>query len=502
MFGMEIEVDKIFNSLNSVQPLQRLQTVIDQVDQAMIEQTVNSKYRGTIFNDVYRINAEIKARLKAIDSLIAISSYNELLQATSLSNFYFQKAFIDKEKLAVYKFIIANNYFKHPIKNFLDRNSIPAENISFIVTYLSEALDSVSCNINVPDHAPYSEKKWYNDFIEGVKDSNIVKTYEFVNCIERGHGFLSAPLFEDLVLLLFDLDRSKFRSCIVKKEKVADFIIFLQDLGRPRIVKFAASYSFKNKWLIFELIRQITSEEKAKKVDNVGEVVIKKSLLELFEVDRVFCVATIRYFENSLAFNGALGLWLPGLKIEDRNEIIKKCFIFNNTGYNGGLKENLLQKFDQIAVEEDTRWFLNEIYTRINHYEESLLEIGSDFFAYKVIFNDFSNFIIIYYRWCLSLQQIAKEINNELDKIQYLESNWFKDSSKYTTGFFLHFSKLHLLSLAYRDIAKEQKVNFTFPSLNLVLKDSITIQRFFRKNEKTELNDTYSFLTSNYSSEV
>jgi hypothetical protein len=257
-------------------------------------------------------------------------------------------------------------------------------------------------------------------------------------------------LLEHLISFLYQLNYSSFLEHISKIDNLQEFIFYLQSFKIEQLIRLSNEPSLTNKWLNFELIRQITEKEQKDKFEENECIALKNILTKINISDFDFLKQTIQYFRRSKLFNAALAdlfILLSGSKTQD---ILSECFVIDQYTFNYESRKELFERFKNNASELQTKEFITIIYEKWQSYFNRLLN-SEDFYLNDVLLTDFCDFIALYYISFATEEDVITQMTAVLKDLIYIDSQWFASKSKQLTTFLLFYSKLYLLSFAYKE---------------------------------------------------
>ena len=312
-------------------------------------------------------------------------------------------------------------------------------------------LQNINVEVQALPDVPYYEIEMMKKFQQGILDGNINNAYQFVEAIERGgRGFHFNFLLEHLVSFLYQLNYPHFLEHISKTDNLQKLIFHLQSFNIEQLICLSNEPLLTNKWLNFELIRQITEKEQKDKLEEIECVAVKNTLAKISISDFDFLKQTIQYFRRSKLFNAALADLLISLSDSKVQDILSECFVIDQYTFNYESRKELLERFKNNASELQTNKILTFIYEKWQSYFNSLLN-SEDFYLNDVLLTDFCDFIALYYISVATEDDVIKQMIVIFKNLIWIDSQWFTLKSKQLTTFHLFYSKLYLLSFAYRE---------------------------------------------------
>jgi hypothetical protein len=205
----------------------------------------------------------------------------------------------------------------------------------------------------------------------------------------------------------------------------------------------------KNKWLCFEIIRQIINCKREGSFEIIECNSVKKGLEKIMIDDFNFFKQTVQYFSSSSLFNSALGDLLPSFSDDQIEDLVSNCFVFNKHSFHHEQRSTMLERFLAKASDEKQKFLLSTVFEKWYLFFKGLFSL-EDFYQNELLLTDYADFIVTYYSALASDEEVVVEIKNAVDKIRYFDTVWATSKSNQITKFYLFYSKLYLLSWAYK----------------------------------------------------
>lgn len=480
---MEIKIEVLKSAIELSKDAikhKRLEDILTNLEVFTVEDIINNTTGFSFHNEIYSILATIASRSKLDNEIFVNQAVTDLSEVIALENYYLKSGFSQKNFKCLLFFIMINCYIRIPVKTLIDNLEIGEAERSEIVGKLKLICDGFHGEIGVPPKAPYHEKKWVINFNEGYSENNLEKVYEFVLAVERGGtiGFHFNFMLENVVRMLFEIDPTSFHECLVKRTRVSDFIFFTQWLALDSLLTFCENYEFENKWLKFELLRQILKHENA--IENFEDnlLVLNKLQRSICLNDAPFFCSVILHFKGSVLFYSALGITLSALDETTLTAIVEKCFVFSTSAIYIEQNRELLNTYNKQGEKTNINEFLDKVFLKWELFCNSLID-DQDQPVSDLVLTDFAYLVVAYYSG-KNVEFIVNEINNLLFRLRYHGSFWYGNKTQYTANFFLELSKLNLLSYAYRSICEQEQLSREIDCLGL-FSNTMIKARFFNK---------------------
>jgi len=280
---------------------------------------------------------------------------------------------------------------------------------------------------------------------------DIAKTYQMIEGIERGgRGFHFNFLFEHLLSFLYCINFTCFIKALSHLKNPTEFVFYFQGLKKEEHIKIANEPSLSNKWLNFEIIRQIVKKES--KIDfDESETVVIKAVLERIGINNFgFFKQTIKYFHRSCLFNASLGGLLVSNSNSQIEEVISECFILDKYDSNLKARDFLREQFVKSSADAQFDFLHTLAFNKWKFYFDNIL-MTEDFYQNGLLFTDFGNFVVHYHTNLTDDNSLISMMKNLMEKINYIDSEWATSNSQQITKFHLYHSELFFLTFAYRN---------------------------------------------------
>lgn len=410
----------------------------------------------------------------------------ELSQILFTSKTYLKTGISNAETKQILLFLSVNCYLRVNIIDLLTEDELSESQTQPLSDNILKLLQAIKIETMALPNAPYHEKKIMSDSNEGFANDNIKQTYNLFESIERGgRGFHFNFMLENLISFLYQLSFPTFIKGLSALNNPQSFVFYLQSLEKIKLLQLANETSLENKWLNFELIRQIVEKENRKSIESTDCLAIRDILARIHNNDFEFFKQTVIYFKRSSLFSASLGDLLISLANSEINNVVIDCFEIDRYNSYHEEKNSLLSNFMEKATEEQQQFLLSAVYDKWNSYFNSLFTTN-DFYLYDILLTDFGDFIASYYTMFVSDEDLIKQTKDILSKIKYIDSEWSKSESNQLTKFHLYYSKFYLLSYAFRDKSLiDKEIVYLFKTLK---ENKIQTRRYFHKREQNPLD--------------
>lgn len=374
---------------------------------------------------------------------------NELSQIIHTAKHYLQKGISETNIVDILIFLNINCYFKIKIRNYITDFELQENLYKQLSEKILKLLLNVKLETHAPQNAPYHEKELLQTASEGFLIENLEKTYSLILGMERsGRGFHFNFLLENIIDFLFQINFTKFLKALNNLANPQTIVFYLQSFQKENILKLANEPSIKNKWINFEIIRQIIEKEQRTGFELNELEAVKNTFERIIKEDFNFTKQVIVFFNRSKLFNASLGELLVKLTQSQIEDIVSSCFAFDNSHSNIDIKNVLKDHFNNNSDDNQKLFFYQTIFNKWNSYFDSLFKL-TDFYQNDILLTDYADFILIHYELTLTENDIIIKIDELANKIKFIDTEWSISESNQKTKFNLYYSQLYLLFLIF-----------------------------------------------------
>ncbi|MFU1859326.1 hypothetical protein ACK8HY_20160 [Sphingobacterium sp. NGMCC 1.201703] len=347
-------------------------------------------------------------------------------------------------------FLGVNCYLQIEIEKLLSEKEFEDVYTKLVSEKVIEILKSIKLETKPLPDAPYHEKEMMSESLDGFSENNIAKTYRFIEAIERGgRGFHFNFLLEHLISFLYYVNFPLFINTLSCLQNPTDFVFYFQSFKKEDLIKISNESSLSNKWLNFEIIRQIVEKENKENIDQLEVEALKNVLYRIGLNDFAFLKQTVTYFQRSRLFNASLGVFLASASNTQIEEIISD-FVIDKFLSNIQARDALREYFVKFASDEQFDLIHILIFNKWKNYFENILTTD-DFYQNNLLLTDFANFISNYHTHLTKDNDLLSEMESLIDNILFIDSQWTTSNSEQITKFHLYHSELFLFTFAYRN---------------------------------------------------
>ena len=244
-----------------------------------------------------------------------------------------------------------------------------------------------------------------------------------------------------------------------------------------------------NKWINFEIVRQLVEKENKKPLISNEEIrIINNVLIRINNSNFDFFKQSIKYFSRSKLYNSALGITLAKIEDDKVEEIIYECLVFDKYSNNLENRDFLKEQFSNYANDEKAKTFFTSIFSQCERFLKELYQ-DEKFYLNNILLTDYANYILHYYVSYVDEELIVNKLKNLLNNIIFIDSEWAISESQQMTKFNLYNSEIHILTYAYKN--KNLNIQEIAILYNEILNNKILLKRYASK-------ETIEFLKAGY----
>ena len=322
-----------------------------------------------------------------------------------------------------------------------------------IITTLSK----IKLDIHALPDVSFHEKEILKKAEDGFANNNIDDVYNVVTILEDSNRSLLYKLMPlHLIKLLHDLDFEIFINYLATLNSIFSIVFYLQEMySTAEFLRVANEQSLTNKWLNFELIRQLIEKDDLKVMYDIGVLAICNTLSRIKKTDFEFFEQTIKYFHhrhplNIEVFDAALGRLLSTCNSTEVFLIVEDAFEINRYEHNIKSRDALKDSYQKNS---DVKSYLSFLQAVFKKWEGFWNDINGDkeLHINELVYTDYANFVIEYHSLVTTDEYLLEMLQTLLDKICYIDSEWIGSKINQQSKFCLYMSELLLLSYAYRN---------------------------------------------------
>lgn len=451
---------------------QKLDVVISDLDGFSIDEILEQKNQ-----EIFSIDNDIRNAVN--NALYCQDSEEECIKKVAGLIYtvrrHLEKGILDADVKSILLFLSVNCYLQINIDRFIENGDF---NIHSVCKKIKELLTKATFDIKALPGAPINEKIKFSAYTEAYSQNNIEKVYDLIESIERGsnRGFHFNYLLENLIRFLFELNFTIFIEILSKQQNVSNIIFYLQSFNFDKLIKIANESSLSNKWINFEIVRQLIKKEiKSSTISDEEIRIVKDVLIRINNDNFDFFKQSIKYFSGTKLFNSALGIALTEIEDDKITEIVSECFVFDKYSNNLENRDFLKEQFCNSADDEKTKILFTLVF---NQYERFLKDLYQDekFYLNNILLTDYANYILDYYVSYVDDEMIVSKLKKILNIVIFIDSEWAISESEQITKFNLYNSEIHILTYAYKN--KNLKIQEVATLYNELLNNKILHERY------------------------
>lgn len=470
-------LEKALSVLNSSSVNVELSSLLQKLESKTIEEILKIGDN----DEMWQVDSDIRM----LCSITAGMDYKDVAGLIITEQNYLKRGIENGDVKLILIFLCVNCYLQIDIRSLLTELEYSEDSKQLTSDRIGKVLQGIEFEITALADAPYHEIEMIRGFQQGIKENNIKNTYQFVESVERGRlGFHFNFLLEHLVSFLHQLDYPRFLKHISEVKNLQKLIFYLQSFEMEQLLCLSNAPLLTGKWLNFELIRQIVRRAQKDEFEEIECIAIKKTLAKIDADDFDFFKQTIQWFHRSKLFNAALGELLISFADYKIQEILSDCFAIDQYYNNYEARKKMLERFESNAPERQVNVFLEAIYNKWHSYFNGLF-VSEDFFLNDVLLTDFCDFIALYYIRIASEVDVIDQMYEAIVRLTCIDTQWFVSSVKQSATFHLFYSKLYILSFAYKERQlKDARIAALFFKIKC---DGILLHRYFKEEKMKSL---------------
>ncbi|WP_099190814.1 hypothetical protein [Tepidibacter mesophilus] len=347
-------------------------------------------------------------------------------------------------------FLLVISYFDIDFSDLISKSDFDESQIKVVSTKLKNLLGNLQLKVSKYDDLPYSERQFIDEYIIGLEENNINKVYNLIDALERGRDIYFGGINNRLIEFLYFIDYDALIDIIKCKEKPVDIKFYLSSLNLEEQLKLGLDDRINNKWILFEVIRQILSEYKNKEMPENYIEKIANILERISIVEEQFFIQSLTYYKKFIDFHKALGITLSRL---DKSFIEIYANSIEVTQYKHSIEDNkqFLIYLDKYSIGSDkVNLFCKIIYEKWEQLNEKVLTEGQylNEILYSSCLNSVITYLIVELKDVDEAHRKLEDAINNLLKSRYV---WKDNFSVETTHFFIYITKLYFLSIVFRE---------------------------------------------------
>jgi hypothetical protein len=309
----------------------------------------------------------------------------------------------------------------------------------------------------LPDSANHFEKVSFERYNNGIKENNLKNVFDFIEALERGNGY-SMNFFMGFLSRLLLLDFNNYISFLDSLEEpllMSKHIEILKRETKKESVVDALSES-KNKWLLFEYLRQIFRSYNVIVCDDKEMRIISHLFKIIYNINKNFFIEGISFLShpnNYKCLGTALGFSLSAINNKVLlNEIIDYMGIdkFANSA-------NFWLHIGKSIIDDDNKTLCRYMASTVFHKWSIFLEelFYGDELLIMMALTDYEHIIDYYFQELLfnNKSEFLAILKEKVDLIVNYKSYWVKYPSRKRL---IWLGYIYLMSTAWKKIVNDK----------------------------------------------
>jgi hypothetical protein len=477
-------IDQSLSRLSNVKSDPELNKILRNLAKLAPSKFINTKTRRlkNSYHRLHGISSDFYHKSE-VEQIELLATYYK----TSLKLFYegFKKGSLSK----LFSVIVIYGYFPLPYKEMLKKLKITKFEEDVITERIIKVFKSLKIKLSIPKGGPYHENEMLLRAKESVRKNELDGFYATIRAMENsGRGLHWSFFLENVGIFLLYLNKSKLIRYLQSCKDPFPIVYYLQEFKMEEIVALANCKN-KNKWLCFELIRLLNNHYKGGYTIK-AQIAAGKQLAALYSLSEDFFKQAMSYFESSELVMAAFGSICKNLPESFLNEVFEN---FKLDRYSNRLDAHwaLLVAMENAVDQAKLKRILSDIYDIWLPYINSLFN-NDDYFQFNPLLTDYANYVVAHYALNESDAIIIQRMNDLMNNIAYLDSEWCVSRSKQITKYHWYSSMLYILSMAY----KEKKLSdVTIESKIAALAiNTLQISKYSTRTERLALQMAYDII--------
>lgn len=348
----------------------------------------------------------------------------------------------------IIKGILISNYFEFPFNQLIEIEDFSKEERRKLSEKIKEFLSALSIKINIPNDAPYNEKRYFEEYENGIREKNMGKVYSFIRAVEMGRGYSLSGIMRGLIRFIYFFDPTLLKVAISKRADPLEILAMIEALEDDETLIMGRGEDVKNEWVLLGILYHVLGRDRRKEFKNnvlEGMAII---LEQLRCVNEDLFFQSISFFRNFKAFNIILGRVLGKA---DKNTILKYVNNYKISDYRDEYENGRLfiENFLKEAGKENCFLLCSEMFRKWERYLKNFIK-QNKYIQEPLYTNSF--YMIIYYFLLRGNQQedFLLELERILFRIIEINCIWCESSIEIRARFFVNLTYLYLLCIECR----------------------------------------------------
>ncbi len=346
--------------------------------------------------EMWQTLAILKQRLHVYGSPMRQSAIQDLAVILYYQRLQLQVAFQTNDLKALLIFLEINGYLRVPMARYSETSEITNEQRNAIVANVCQIVRGFNIELNLPSNAGYYDKDSLIKYKQGVIDENVSEVYNLIDSMERGgRGIQIAHRIANLMRFLCETSMADYLDFLYPLKMPHMLVASTQWLNSEQLVRVTLIESSENKWLRFEILRQVFKKYRNSEIGEEDNKAVSHLLYRLYQQDNNFFNQAYWYFESSIVFSKSLGRMLTLLSIHQLNSFVQDNFLFRQYNHYFDAKNALLQEFMRLSERDLQVALLSNAYRKWEMFLDNLLK-GGDFHTLTPELSDYANYALTY----------------------------------------------------------------------------------------------------------
>ncbi len=310
-----------------------------------------------------------------------------------------------------------------------------------------DVLNSIVINVDVDERADCADRKYFEILIEGIKENDITKIYEFIDAAERG-GI--SPRSSKIITFFEKAYREDpFRLCrfIADKNSLYDYWVFLDMASNEMLLSFS-TFEIENPLFFYECSRQFFRRFRA---DNIDITNMVSSIIKFANCDKMLWERWIKKQEYHEKWQTVVAKVLEQLNDEGlviyadtisldmacQNNLLK-IITDGFRGISSGKMDHILKTISPRIIE---RWEM-----LVTEYKNNKKFINSTLIC------PYTNVILMCMNYSYSKKQILERIEHYIQIFVCEDEIWYTSVSDYSSNINLNFTSIFYMLMCKSEI--------------------------------------------------
>lgn len=453
----EIKLEALKKTVNSLHNSEVQEIVVSLKKLSLEEVLLNKESNDSIDNlrsHIYRVlnNAHVRNSANKNDKIIDVLS-----SLIKMAQDEFDSAIKNTNLKALAIFLTFNSVLEIELKDLFKGHSI--SNKRKLVNNATKLLEIFGIKIKTHPDTPFNEIELFKEYEAGKRDGNIKKVYDFIEALERRNiGFPSNFITKQLILFLYQFNEPKFIKHLSGLNNPLQCVFYAKTFTLTDLRKISTHKSLKNKWMVFELIRQLIKKESRKiQLLDSDLSLLGNLIIRIKKIDEDHFSQTVVFFEKrSIAFNKALGRSISNLNIKDIENLFEKALPISVDSYFASVKSYLLEELKENLSDRKLEVVIRSVYKSWEKQYEKLNK--SSEFINHLILTDYADFIGLYYYLLYNNEELIKKTQYLIVKLEYIDTEWFNNETDLKRTYCLYLTEVYFLSsvINYKKIENKE----------------------------------------------